>query len=72
MLGFAGDARSVLRDECTIALELELAAAGARVVSHSEAMTFPCVPVILSHLHQVANRGDLLSDEVVHGVIIIS
>ena len=72
LFGFAGDARSVLRDKCTIALELELAATGARVVSYSEAMTFPCVPVILPHLHQVANRGDLLTDEVVHGVVIVS
>ena len=62
----------VLRDEGLITLELELTNS-ARVVSHSciSHSTLDHIELVFTHLHEVADRSDLLSDEVIDCIVLI-
>lgn len=55
-------------DKLGIALELELV--GTSIVNHSGVLISSLLHIrlVFLHLQEVADRGDLLADEMIHGV----
>ena len=73
LLSFASDARLVLPDELRVTLQLVLIG-GSRVVDDAcvAIATFVGILVVLSDLQKIADGRDLVADEVVDGVVIVS
>ena len=72
LLSLAGHSWLVLRNKGLITLELELTIA-TREMNHSSIgpSSFDHIELVLTHLHEVADRGDLLSDEVIDCIVLI-
>jgi len=69
LFGFASDTWRVLGHECLITLELELVSTCELEHAGVTIATLTCIGLILLHLQEVANSGDLLANEMIDRVV---